>query len=69
MIKRKLQNLLVKVGHIFLIKSLTEILLFFETVFASPIKDDNPLPKPFLFLKILLMLLLQNSILEPKTPL
>ena len=46
-----------------------ELLLFFETVFVSPIKEDNPLPRPFLLLKILLMLLLRNSILELRIPL
>ena len=50
-------------------KNIFEILLFFVTVFVSPINEDNPLPRPFLFLKILLMLPLQNSILELRTPL
>ena len=39
----------------------------FETVLVSPIKEDNPLPRPFLFLKILFMLPLQCSFLELKT--
>ena len=46
-----------------------ELLLFFETVLVSPIKEDNPLPNPFLLLNIPLMLPLQNSILEPRIPL